>query len=134
MPNPIGMCLGLISVPLVGLLAWRERNSGYGLIAATYALQWLPWALSPRISFAYHFYVDVPIIALCNAIALQRLLRWSRDRDATTRRFAPWAAGAAACAIAGAFVYFYPVLAAVPISWDAWHQRMWLPTWVIGPG
>ena len=37
-------------------------------------------------------------------------------------------------AIAGAFVYFYPVLAAVPLSWDDWHSRMWLPTWVIGPG
>jgi dolichyl-phosphate-mannose-protein mannosyltransferase len=134
MPNPIALWLGLLSVPLVGILAWRERNRGYALIVATYLLQWIPWAQSPRITFAYHFYVDIPLIALCNAIALQRFVQWSRERDATMRRLAPWVAGTAACAIAGAFVYFYPILAAIPISWDAWHQRMWLPTWVIGPG
>jgi dolichyl-phosphate-mannose-protein mannosyltransferase len=134
MPNPIGMWLGLFAVPFVGTLAWRERNRGYALVVLTYLLQWLPWSQSPRISWEYHFYVDVPIVALCNAIALQRFVQWSRDRDATTRLLAPWAAGAAACAIAGAFVYFYPVLAAVPLSWDSWHARMWLPTWVIGPG
>ncbi len=134
MPNPIGLWLGLFTVPLVGVLAWRERNRGYALIATTYVLQWLPWSHSPRISFEYHFFVDVPIVALCNAIALQRFVQWARDRDATTRRLVPWAAGAAAVAIAGAFVYFYPVLAAVPISWESWHERMWLPTWVIGPG
>jgi len=134
MPNPIGLWLGLLSVPLAGFLAWRERNRGYALIVAAYVLQWLPWSGSPRVAWEYHFYVDVPLIALCNAIALQRFVAWSRDRDETTRRVAPWAAAAAACAIAGAFAYFYPILAAVPITWEAWHERMWLPTWVIGPG
>jgi dolichyl-phosphate-mannose-protein mannosyltransferase len=134
MPNPIGMWFGLLAVPLVGVLAWRERNRGYALVVLTYLLQGLPWSQSPRISWEYHFYVDVPIIALCNAIALQRFVQWSAGRDATARRLATWAAGAAACAIAGAFVYFYPILAAVPITWEEWHQRMWLPTWVIGPG
>ncbi len=32
------------------------------------------------------------------------------------------------------FVYFYPILAAHPIAWNAWHQRMWIGKWVIGPG
>jgi dolichyl-phosphate-mannose--protein O-mannosyl transferase len=31
-------------------------------------------------------------------------------------------------------VFFYPILAAHPISWNAWHARMWFPTWIIGPG
>jgi len=124
----------LFAVPLVGALAWRERNRGYALVVLTYLLQWLPWSQSPRISWEYHFYVDVPIIALCNAIALQRLVQWGRSRDATTKRLIPWAAGTAACAIASAFVFFYPVLAAVPLTYEAWHARMWLPTWIIGPG
>jgi len=25
-------------------------------------------------------------------------------------------------------------LAARPITWNAWHQRMWIDKWVIGPG
>ena len=28
----------------------------------------------------------------------------------------------------------YPVLAATPLRWDAWHDRMWFPKWVVGPG
>jgi dolichyl-phosphate-mannose--protein O-mannosyl transferase len=88
---------------------------------------------SPRITFAYHFYVDIPLICLCNVIVLQRLLRWSSDREGTR-----WAGGLGvgiyAAAAALAFVYFYPILAAHPIAWNAWHQRMWFPTWVIGPG
>ena len=133
LPNPVILWFGLLCVPWVAVLAWRERNKGYALIVATYLLQWLPWMRSPRITFAYHFYVDIPLICLCNVIVLQRLLRWSKSRES-----ARWvgAAGVAAYVAAAAlgFVYFYPILAAYPISWDAWHQRMWFPTWIIGPG
>jgi dolichyl-phosphate-mannose--protein O-mannosyl transferase len=44
------------------------------------------------------------------------------------------AVGSYVAAAAAGFIYFYPVLAAHPIAWNAWHQRMWLPTWIIGPG
>ena len=62
MPNPFTMWFGLIAVPIVGFLAWRNRNKAYALIVLTYLLQWLPWMKSPRITFAYHFYVDIPLI------------------------------------------------------------------------
>ena len=42
-------------------------------------------------------------------------------------------AGYVAIAFAS-FVFFYPILAAYPIPWDAWHQRMWIDKWIIGPG
>jgi len=133
LPNPIILWFGLLCVPWVAVLAWRERNKGYALIVITYLLQWLPWLGSPRLTFAYHFYVDVPLICLCNVIVLQRLLRWSQSRDRMR-----WlgAAGVAAYVSAAAlsFVYFYPILAARGIPWTAWHQRMWFPTWIIGPG
>jgi dolichyl-phosphate-mannose--protein O-mannosyl transferase len=32
------------------------------------------------------------------------------------------------------FIYFYPILSAMPLSWDAWHHRMWIDKWVVGPG
>ena len=74
MPNPFIMWFGLLTVPWVGVLAWRQRNKGYALLVLTYLMQWLPWALSPRLVFAYHFYVDIPLICLCNAIVLQQRL------------------------------------------------------------
>jgi dolichyl-phosphate-mannose--protein O-mannosyl transferase/Gpi18-like mannosyltransferase len=133
MPNPIGLWFGLFSVPFVGVLAWLRKHKGYALIVLTYLLQWLPWSESPRITFAYHFYVDIPLICLCNAIALQQF--WERFKDDS--RVRNWAIGGIAGAVAVvalAFVFFYPVLAAVPLTWNQWHARMWIPTWIIGPG
>jgi len=72
----------------------------------------------------------VPLICLCDAIALQWL--WNRFKGEPAGR---WGAGlgiaAFTLAAAGAFVFFYPVLAGTHISWDAWHARMWLDRWVI---
>ncbi len=81
MPNPVLLWFGLLCVPWVGVLAWRERNKAYALIVITYLLQWLPWIRSPRITFAYHFYVDIPLICLCNVIILQRLWQWAQRRE-----------------------------------------------------
>ena len=119
MPNPFIMWFGLIAVPIVGVLAWLRKNKAYALIVLTYLLQWLPWMKSPRITFAYHFYVDIPLICLCNAIVLQQL--WAvrkrgRQRSAVGRS-ADWRRSSSL--VAGAFVFFYPILAAVPISWEA---------------
>jgi dolichyl-phosphate-mannose--protein O-mannosyl transferase/Gpi18-like mannosyltransferase len=133
LPNPVILWFGLLCVPWVAVLAWRERNKGYALIVITYLLQWLPWFGSPRLTFAYHFYVDIPLICLCNVIVLQRLWQWSTGRD-RARWLGPLGVGAYVAAAALGFVYFYPILAAHPISWSAWHQRMWFPTWIIGPG
>ncbi len=134
MPNPLNMWFGLLCVPLVGYLAWRERNKGYALIVVTYLLQWLPWMKSPRITFAYHFYVDIPLICLCNAIVLQRVWQYGASRGKNGRLWGGIAVGGYVALIAGAFVFFYPILAASPITWQAWHARMWFSKWIVGPG
>jgi len=133
MPNPVILWFGLFSVPWIALLAWRERNKAYALIVVTYLLQWLPWIRSPRITFAYHFYVDIPLICLCNVIVLQRVWRWA-ERTEGMRWVGGLGVGAYLAAAAASFVFFYPILAAHPIAWNAWHARMWFPTWIIGPG
>jgi dolichyl-phosphate-mannose--protein O-mannosyl transferase len=33
--------------------------------------------------------------------------------------------------VVGLFFYFYPVLAGVHVTWNAWHNRMWLNSWII---
>jgi dolichyl-phosphate-mannose--protein O-mannosyl transferase/Gpi18-like mannosyltransferase len=134
MPNPINMWFGLIAVPIVGVLAWRRRNKAYALIVLTYLLQWLPWMRSPRITFAYHFYVDIPLICLCNAIVLQHIWQRAKDGDLASRRRAIAGIATAVAAVAAAFVFFYPILAAVPQTWFWWHARMWFTTWIVGPG
>jgi dolichyl-phosphate-mannose--protein O-mannosyl transferase/Gpi18-like mannosyltransferase len=133
MPNPFILWFGLLTVPIVGVLAWLRKNKAYALIVITYLLQWLPWWKSPRITFAYHFYVDIPLICLCNAIVLQQIWNYAKDRDVASRRWAIGGICAVVALIAGAFIFFYPVLAAVPMTWNQWHARMWFPYWIVGP-
>ena len=132
LPNPMVLWFGLFCVPFVAVLAWRERNKAYALVAIAYLLQWLPWMKSPRITFVYHFYVDIPLVCLCNAIVLQRLWEWC-GRHENRRWIGGLALGGYLAVVAAAFAYFYPILAASPLTWSAWHQRMWFPTWIIGP-
>ena len=134
MPNPFNMWFGLFAVPFIGVLAWKERNKGYALIVLDYILQWVPWAWSPRIAFAYHFYVDIPLICLCNALVLQRLWVWAKARGPNGRWLGIASVGGIVLAIGLAFVFFYPILSAQPITWSAWHSRMWFEKWIVGHG
>ena len=124
MPNPLTMWFGLFCVPFVGVLAYRERNKGYALLVLAYLMQWLPWMRSPRITFAYHFYVDIPLIILCNVIVLQRVWHWG-DFNHDARLFSRIGVGAYIAAVAFAFFFFYPILAGVPLPWNEWDARMW---------
>jgi dolichyl-phosphate-mannose-protein mannosyltransferase len=127
LPNPMLLWPGLVGVPFTGYLAWRERNRAYGLVVLAYLLQWLPWAKSPRLAWIYHFYVDIPLIAICNAVAIMWI--WNRFKD--SRRSTAIAIGVGYLAIVAlAFIYFYPILAGVTITSEQRMARMWLPTWI----
>jgi dolichyl-phosphate-mannose--protein O-mannosyl transferase len=119
LPNPLILWPGLVAVPFTAWLAYARRDRGYALVVLAILMQWLPWMFSPRIAFAYHFYVDIPLIAICDTIAVQYL--WQRGER--------WMAPVFLAVAAAAFVWFYPILAAVPIPQTWWHARMWLPSW-----
>lgn len=133
LPNPLTWWAGLFTVPLVAFLGWTQRKKAYVLLAASYLVQWLPWTLSPRMLFEYHFFPNLAIICLCDAIALQWI--WQQCKgNARRERTAKIGIGAALVAAVALFVFFYPVLAHVPISYHAWQERMWFRHWIIGPG
>lgn len=119
LPNPLVFLLGIVSVPFTGWLAWRERNKGYALLVIAYFLQWLPWFHSPRMLFEYHFFPNLALIVLCDAILLQHIFhRISAER----RR---WYLGGYLFAVIALFAYFYPVVAGVPVTYNQWYNRMW---------
>jgi dolichyl-phosphate-mannose--protein O-mannosyl transferase len=130
LPNPFVWWFGLLTVPLVGFLAWSERNRGYALLIVAYLLQWLPWILSPRIAFEYHFFPNLALIVLCNAVVLQKLWNWV-PAGATSPFIPRLGVGVYLAVVAWAFVFFYPVLAGTHVTWDAWHARMWIGRWII---
>jgi dolichyl-phosphate-mannose--protein O-mannosyl transferase len=125
LPNPLTWLAGLVTVPLVAWLGWRERRKGYLLLVVAYFIQWLPWIGSPRIAFEYHFYPNLAIILLCDAIVLQRIWNWAGAAGRVS-----WpriAVGGYLAAVFVAFWFWYPVTAGTHITWQAWNVRMITP-------
>jgi dolichyl-phosphate-mannose--protein O-mannosyl transferase len=129
LPNPFIWWFGLLTVPLVGIYAWLERNRGYALLVIAYFLQWLPWIGSPRIAFEYHFFPNLAIIVLCNAIVLQKLWNWKPKGMSPLIPQVGVGVYLAVCVVA--FFFFFPVLAGTHVTWDTWHARMWIGRWII---
>jgi len=130
LPNPFVWWFGLLTVPLVGFYAWFERNRAYALLVVAYVLQWLPWIISPRIAFEYHFFPNLAIIVLCNAIVLQKAWNWT-PQQAATPLIPRLGVGIYMAVVVWAFIFFYPVLVGQHVTWDAWHARMWIGRWII---
>ncbi len=129
LPNPAVWWLGLVSVPMLAWFAWRERNKGYLLLVVAYLLQWLPWATSPRVAFEYHFFPNLAIICLADAVLLQRLWRYG----ASFKGNASWpriTVVSYLLFVVALFAFFYPVLAGLHVQWQVWDARMW--HWIMG--
>jgi dolichyl-phosphate-mannose-protein mannosyltransferase len=120
--NPILAWAMVPAVLAVGWLWWRERRLVPLLILGIgFFGQWLPWALSPRLSFAYHFLPAVPFGALAVAVLVAAF--WNRGGPPR------YAAAAYLAAVALAFAFFYPIWSGVPLSPDQLELRYWFDSW-----
>jgi dolichyl-phosphate-mannose--protein O-mannosyl transferase len=111
----------LPAVVALAVRLWRESNPALSVLLIGFFGQWLPWALSPRSAFIYHFLPAVPFGALAVAVAAVTLYR----RGGVWR----WAVLVYLAALVAYFVFFYPIHAAVPLSREAFAARMWFPSW-----
>jgi dolichyl-phosphate-mannose-protein mannosyltransferase len=96
----------------------RHRSDGEAIIVAGFAAGWLPWLiLAParQTSFLFYLLPSVPFLCLALGYAAAAVvrLRWG---SAMTLSYAG--------AVLASFVFFYPVLAAVPVPEDAWRARV----------
>jgi dolichyl-phosphate-mannose--protein O-mannosyl transferase len=116
--------LYLAFVPAVIWVAsrwFRRRDPAAIVLVIGFFGQWLPWAMVPRISFAYHFLPAVPFGCLAIAVVLFELF----GNGLTGRAVA---VAYAALAI-GFFIYFYPIYTDLPLSPQAFERRIWLSSW-----
>jgi dolichyl-phosphate-mannose--protein O-mannosyl transferase len=119
--NTVLSCMFVPAVIWVAFRWFRRREPAAFVLAIGFFGQWLPWALVPRIAFAYHFLPAVPFGCLAIAVALVEV----------------WGIGVVGRAIAVAyvaaaiafFVYFYPIYTLVPLTPQAFESRMWLSSW-----
>jgi len=95
----------------------RARSMALAVVLAGFLGQWLPWMLSPRISFFYHMLPCVPFGVLAIAYGLSRI----RDRRIVLAGYM--------LPVLVAFIYFFPIYSAWPISRDYLEQHYWLERW-----
>jgi dolichyl-phosphate-mannose--protein O-mannosyl transferase len=100
---------------------WGRRSAALWILVIGFFGQWLPWALSPRGTFVYHFLPAVPFG--CIALAVLVAAGWKRGG---IRR---WGAVAYVLLVAALFLWFYPLSTAAILTDGQLSQRLWLPSW-----
>lgn len=125
--NPALFWLGNIAIfaSLYSLATRKSKKSTslLGLLIFAYGIVWLPWQLSPRIMFFYHYLPAVPLLAINLSYWLLKL--WKPQRY----RFFSFLA---IVLIFLCFVVLYPHLTLIPVSleikekvyffFDFWRQ------------
>jgi dolichyl-phosphate-mannose-protein mannosyltransferase len=119
MGNPLIYWAFIPSLAFAGYAWYRDRFRSMALLVvlAGFLGQWLPWMLSPRISFFYHVLPCVPFGVLAIVYALQSI---RAPRVVAVGYLLP---------VLVAFIYFFPMYSAWPISQDYLDQHFWLERW-----
>ncbi|HZX13813.1 MAG TPA: phospholipid carrier-dependent glycosyltransferase [Thermodesulfobacteriota bacterium] len=120
--NPFIWWSGCVFLILSVVQVIRKELPALAFVTLSVFAYWLPWALSPRkLVFLYHFLASLPFVILIIAYFLDLL--WSKSYYG--RAFV-----LVYLAIAlGMFIYFYPILAAVPVSNVSVESFFWLKSW-----
>ena len=72
--NPVVFWVGSISVILTLFEYIKTRSEKLLIILLGFSVFWLPWAISPRIMFLYHFSPSVPFLSIALGYQLNNLL------------------------------------------------------------
>jgi dolichyl-phosphate-mannose-protein mannosyltransferase len=118
--------IGISVFALVKIVKSADKRFGkVGLpaifIITFFFFQWVPYILISRITFIYHFYVNVPFLCLAAAYFISKY--WSSK----------WVKIAAIAYFAGIvvlFALFYPVISGMPASQSEIDSLKWFSGWV----
>jgi dolichyl-phosphate-mannose-protein mannosyltransferase len=121
-------------VALVALLwLWVSRRdwraaATLAMVAAAIA-PWVREDLNGRTMFLFYALPAVPFLCLALALAAGWALG-GRDASPARRSVAAVGVGVFVALVVVNFAYFYPVLAAQTLPFEAWQDRMWFSSWI----
>lgn len=128
--NPLVMWFGLISIAFVLYDFVRRRSMDLLVILVGYFGFFLPWVISPRIMFFYHYTPAVPFLALASGYVLYEFLG-----DKVGRVFIT----IFCILLLGFFIYFYPLLTgmhvpkcpdgSLPNCLNLYESYFWFKSW-----
>jgi dolichyl-phosphate-mannose-protein mannosyltransferase len=123
--NPLLFWGALLVLPYLGLVWASRREWQAGAILVPILAQVVPWLIVARPLFLFYMTPVTPFLALGMVYPLRDLVR---------SRLHPRVAVPAAAAVVGVclamFAFFWPVLAASPLSYEEWRTRIWFDGWV----
>jgi dolichyl-phosphate-mannose-protein mannosyltransferase len=143
LPNGVTSTIGLMGNPLIWWIGFAciicisifeamkmvkkgwNRLGKIGLpalfILTFFFFQWLPYVLISRITFIYHFYLNVPFLCLAGAYFISKYWSSRWMKLVTLAYFA---------GVVALFALFYPVISGAPAS-NSWIDSLkWLNGWV----
>jgi len=120
--NPAVWWASIPAILAMGYVAWR-RKLWFGIFAVVMGLgMYLPWAIQPRsLLFMHYMFETIPFAMLCLAYFLDQL--WKQE---------DWQPVAATYLVVtgGLFVFFYPLLSALPIPEVFYRAHIWFSSWI----
>jgi dolichyl-phosphate-mannose-protein mannosyltransferase len=112
--NPVVFWFGLTSIIASSIFAYVERNRKLGFIVFSYLIFFVPWALSPRIMFLYHYLPSIPFLTIASGYILRRF-----------PKLVYWVLGIGLLV----FIYFYPHWAGLKIPIWLDQSYYWVSSW-----
>jgi len=70
--NPIIFWFGILAVLFLAFNSLTTKNKKYGFIVFSYFVFFVPWALSPRIMFLYHYLPSIPFLSIALGVLLEK--------------------------------------------------------------
>ena len=117
--NPLTFWLGIIAISyLVGKFI-ESRDRGILLILAGYFVFWVPWILTPRIMFFYHYLPSIPFLSIAFGYVLAKIY------SSKLMVISLFIVGL----LIACFFYFYAITSGAPIDPQSIDNYMWLSTW-----
>ncbi|MBI2020350.1 phospholipid carrier-dependent glycosyltransferase [Candidatus Daviesbacteria bacterium] len=104
--NPALFWMGAASLLLTFWEAAKKRAGNLTIIVLGFLIFWLPWSISPRIMFLYHYAPSIPFLALSLGYQLSKALS-----DRQTKKLAI----ALVILIILSFIFIFPFLTAIHI-------------------
>jgi dolichyl-phosphate-mannose--protein O-mannosyl transferase len=98
----------------------RRANLAAVFIVVIFFFQWLPYVLISRVTFIYHFYVNVPFLCLATAYFISKY--WSS-------KWVKVAALAYFVGVVALFALFYSAISGTPASTSSIEGLKWLSGW-----
>ncbi len=127
--NPLFMWFGVVCIIFLIFEFIRKRKLSIGIVLLSYFGFFLPWQISPRIMFHYHYLPAVPFLAIATGYVLHKIFLQRSGRLFVSVFFV---------LLFVLFVYFFPLWTAIHVprcvtpsnNCFSWYDSyFWFPSW-----